>query len=80
MQSAAVLKKLASQVSQKNVKKDPVTDGELSALEKGLTTVLQSFKQLADFKNEHSEKIIVLKEMPITSSQVASLQAQMPAL
>ncbi len=75
-----MLQKLANQVSQKNVKKDPVTDGELAALEKGLTTVLQSFKQLADFKNEHSKVITILKELPINSSQVSSLQAQMPAL
>ncbi len=72
-----MLKKLANQVSQKNVKKDPITDGELAALEKGLSTILQSFKNLADFKMQNVAKITILKEMPIDESQVTSLQAEM---
>ena len=78
LQSAVVLKKLADQVSQKNVKKETVTEGEVDALEKGLQTVLDSFKQLADFKSAHSGTIKILKEMPIDENQVSSLQAKMP--
>ncbi len=77
-QSAAVLKKLASQVSKKNVKKDPITDGELGILEKGLDTVLESFKKLADFKQEHMKTIKILNEMPIDENEVSHLLAEMP--
>lgn len=77
-QSAAVLKKLGDQVSKKNVKKDPITDGEVDVLEKSLQTVLDSFNQLADFKQTHSEKITILKEMPVDKIQVFALQVEMP--
>ena len=75
LQSAAVLQKLADQVSKKN---ETVTEGEVDALEKGLQTVLNSFMQLAGFKYAHSGTIKLLREMPIDKDQVSSLQAKMP--
>lgn len=78
IKSAAVLKKLSDNISKKNVKKDAITDGEVDALEKGLQTVLNSFKQLADFKQDHSGMIAVLTTMPVDESLVSALQAEMP--
>ena len=78
LQAAAVLKTLASQVSQKNLKKDPITDGEVNGLECGLQTVLDSFKSLADFKHVHSGKVQLLEQLPVDESKVSALQTQMP--
>ncbi|KAL9960705.1 hypothetical protein ACROYT_G034192 [Oculina patagonica] len=55
--AASTLKILSSQISQKNLKKEPVTDGEINASEHSLQTVLSSFKSLAEFKTQHKDKV-----------------------
>lgn len=65
-------------MGEKNVKKDPITDGEVEALEKGLTSVLSSLLSLAQFKEEHEGKVPDLSSIPISSSEVTELQARMP--
>ena len=60
------------------MKKDPISDGEVEAMKKGLDTILNSFETLAIFKHHHSKIIIILKEMPIDESQVSTLQGKMP--
>lgn len=76
--AAKILQHLSDQISLKNQKNEPVTSGEVEAIEHSLQTVLDSFKSLADFKAEHQGKVPDLSGLPIDQSKVAELQAQMP--
>lgn len=78
LQAGQTLKNLSSQISKKNLKKEPVTNGEVEAIERGLQTVLESLKSLADFKAEHQAKVPQLSGLPIDQSKLASLQTEMP--
>lgn len=78
IQAASTLKILSSQISQKNLKKEPVTDGEINAFEHSLQTVLSSFKSLAEFKAQHKDKVPRLDGLPIDDKIVASMQVEMP--
>ena len=68
---------LSKQVGDKNIKKDPITDGEVEALQTGLTTVLQALLQLAQFKEKNRNKVKVLDSLPISSKDVSDLQTKM---
>lgn len=78
MQAARTLTTLSNQISKKNVKNEPVTDGEINAIEHSLQTVLNSFKSLAEFKAQHKDKVRQLGGLPIDDKKVASMQAEMP--
>ena len=76
LQAAKTLQHLSKQVGQKNLKKEPITDGEVDALHVGLTTVLASLLSLAQFKEAQEGKVSALRSLPITTGTVAALQAQ----
>ena len=63
-------------MTQKNKGKKPVTDGEVDALRKGLTTVLSSLLELAKFKEAQEGTVPVLQYLPVASSTITGLQAQ----
>ena len=77
IQASGVLQSLSKQVAAKNLKKDPVTDGEVDALHHGLNTVAKSFKALVDFKDEHVAKVKALAGMPIDDAKVAAITSQL---
>lgn len=47
-------------------------------MEHSLQTVLGSFKSLAEFKEQHKNKVPRLGGLPIDDNMVASMQAEMP--
>ncbi|XP_022100666.1 uncharacterized protein LOC110984616 [Acanthaster planci] len=71
--ASGVLQSLSKQVSAKNLKKEPVTDGEVDALRHGLDTVAQSFQALVAFKDENVAKVKALAGLPINDSKVAAI-------
>lgn len=74
----AVLQTLSKQISKKNLKKQPVTESEIDAIQRSLQTVLDSFKSLAEFKAQHQARVPKLSGLPIDEQKVSSLQAEMP--
>ena len=73
------MKKLESQVEQKNKDGKPVTEGEVDAIEAGLQTVIKAFGSLAQFKSKNCNKVPRLMGLPIDEGKVAELQDGMPA-
>ena len=69
---------LSKQISKKNLKKQPVTEGEVDSIQHSLQTVLNSFKSLAEFKAQHQARVPHLSGLPIDKQKVFSLQAEMP--
>ena len=49
---------------------DPITDGEVAALDTGLKKVLSSFLSLAMFKEAQEGKVPDLHSLPISSGDV----------
>ena len=78
MQATKTLQALSQQVGKKNIKRDPMTDGEVSALDCSLKTVLSSLLSLAQFKEDEQDKVVALHSLPISRDKVAKLQACMP--
>ena len=78
MQAAAVLTKLSNQCDKKNKSQQPITDGEVDAIEQSLKKVLDCFMSLADFKAKHAHQVSSLDGMPIDEKMVASMQGKMP--
>lgn len=76
MQAAKILQVLSDQVSKKNLKKDPITDGEVDAMHKGLVTVLDSLLNLAKFKEAQQGKVSALCSLPVDTATITQLQDQ----
>ena len=72
------MKKLDSQVAEKNKDGKAVDEDEVDAIENGLQTVIKAFQSLAQFKSKHSNVVPYLLGLPIDEEKVANLQAEMP--
>ena len=78
MQAATVLMQLSNQCDKKNESKQPITDGEVDAIEHSLKKVLDGFMSLADFKAKHAHQVSSLDGMPIDEKMVATMQDKLP--
>ncbi|XP_022100789.1 uncharacterized protein LOC110984682 [Acanthaster planci] len=77
--ASGVLQSLSKQVAAENLRKDPVTSGEVEAIQKGLDTVAQSFQSLVTFKDQKASTVKALASMPIDNTQVAAITNQLAA-
>lgn len=72
------MKNLSSRVSAFNDKKQPVTNGMVGAIEKGITTVLDTLESLAEFKMNHVSTVLLLANLPMSVEQVEMMKNELP--
>ena len=70
--------KISKEVSTRNKKHVPITDGLVTSIETGLTTVVNSYSDIVDFKDKYKKEIPELAGLPITKEEVDSLKAKLP--
>ena len=75
-QSAGILQSLSKRVQQRNDENKPIIDAQLTSLGNGLLRALATFDSLAKYKEDHASQVSALASLPLATSQVDALKAQ----
>lgn len=64
------MQRLSADVSDMNLKRQMMTDAQLTTLYRGLIRIVATFESIAKYKEEKGEKLPVLMSLPVNMNEV----------